>query len=590
MWMDSYLCPSAHEDLYVNTDFRVDISHPTSRFNWNNFLDTALPVFNVNFYQSVMMIAGAIACFHYPYAIAIADACPAPMAIGAPSSGKSTTIDVIATMLGCNVESQATCEVIQSLLNKTTVPLCWDHPTYPSSVKKLLTGTFDSKGKRTKGRGKEIPSTNVVLAVNFELHDDVRSFERIVPIVYNAPPAPKDPADYRKATDRLEEEANTGCIPWIIKLGEKLANNNNLIIDDYNIGDLGTAAPSISLKCFEEYIEQTFLLYVRKVIPPSSAVNTQEKLHEVTEFFECLQEILQNTTGPDEVDLQKCIRPCVQTATKEDEYALHLILPEVLEIIKKRTDKHTSFNLTKLRRSISGYSDGTSVDHSGVFGGAQRRCIKIPRSIVDKDLLDLIDKACGRDDDGNTQNDIEHGNEGDNGKNINENYNQQINDMKKTLDASEEHNVSLISDKKKLERDLSREKIKFTQAEEKIGNLERELAEKKRRWEAEEKELYETITKLRAAIKQKPDTSCQSIAATSFANVVSSEDTHQLVSFMDEKRSLDDSGISLEANEEVATTPAISFAAQRKKRRLNELQKLKDGLNKDLMAVEGKSI
>ena len=91
--------------------------------------------------------------------------------------------------------------------------------------------------------------------------------------------------------------------------------------------------------------------------------------------------------------MQKCIRPCVQTATKEDEHALHLILPEVLEIIKKRTDQHTSFNLTKLRRSISGYSEGTSVDHSGVFGGTQRRCIKIPRSIVDKDLLDLIDKG-----------------------------------------------------------------------------------------------------------------------------------------------------------------------------------------------------
>ncbi len=33
------------------------------------------------------------------------------------------------------------------------------------------------------------------------------------------------------------------------------------------------------------------------------------------------------------------------------------------------------------------------IDHSGVFGGTQRRCIKIPRSIVDKDLLDLIDKG-----------------------------------------------------------------------------------------------------------------------------------------------------------------------------------------------------
>ena len=102
------------------------------------------------------------------------DACPAPTAIGTPSSGKSTTIGVISKMLGCNIESQATCEVIQSLINKTTIPLCWDDPTYPSSVKLFLTGSFDSKGKRTKGRGKEIPFTNVVLAVNFELDDDIR--------------------------------------------------------------------------------------------------------------------------------------------------------------------------------------------------------------------------------------------------------------------------------------------------------------------------------------------------------------------------------------------------------------------------------
>ena len=31
--------------------------------------------------------------------------------------------------------------------------------------------------------------------------------------------------EYRKATDCLEEQANTGCIPWIIRL----ANNNNLV-------------------------------------------------------------------------------------------------------------------------------------------------------------------------------------------------------------------------------------------------------------------------------------------------------------------------------------------------------------------------
>ena len=81
---------------------------------------------------------------------------------------------IFARIVGCNIKSQATCEVIQSLISKTTIPLCWDDPTYPSSVKQLLTGSFDSKGKRTKGRGKKIPFTNVVLAVNFELDDDIR--------------------------------------------------------------------------------------------------------------------------------------------------------------------------------------------------------------------------------------------------------------------------------------------------------------------------------------------------------------------------------------------------------------------------------
>ena len=60
------------------------------------------------------------------------------MAIGAPGSGKSSTIEIISKMLGCKVESQATAEVIQSLLGKTTVPLCWDDPGYQSTVKGVI--------------------------------------------------------------------------------------------------------------------------------------------------------------------------------------------------------------------------------------------------------------------------------------------------------------------------------------------------------------------------------------------------------------------------------------------------------------------
>ena len=60
------------------------------------------------------------------------------MAIGAPGSGKSSTIEIISKMPGCKVESQATAEVIQSLLWKTTVPLCWDDPGYQSTVKGVI--------------------------------------------------------------------------------------------------------------------------------------------------------------------------------------------------------------------------------------------------------------------------------------------------------------------------------------------------------------------------------------------------------------------------------------------------------------------
>ena len=60
------------------------------------------------------------------------------MAIGAPGPGKSSTIEIISKMLGCKVESQATAEVIQSLLWKTTVPLCWDDPGYQSTVKGVI--------------------------------------------------------------------------------------------------------------------------------------------------------------------------------------------------------------------------------------------------------------------------------------------------------------------------------------------------------------------------------------------------------------------------------------------------------------------
>ena len=67
VWMDSYGAGPSD-----NNKFKVEISPVLNTFSWTKFLDVALPVFNINFYQSVMMMAGAIACSHYPYSILIA--------------------------------------------------------------------------------------------------------------------------------------------------------------------------------------------------------------------------------------------------------------------------------------------------------------------------------------------------------------------------------------------------------------------------------------------------------------------------------------------------------------------------------------
>ena len=72
IWMDSYLCPNEDKDLFLtNAEFKIDIGVYQALFNWRNFLDSAMPVLNVNYYQ-LMMLAGAIACFHYPYSFEIA--------------------------------------------------------------------------------------------------------------------------------------------------------------------------------------------------------------------------------------------------------------------------------------------------------------------------------------------------------------------------------------------------------------------------------------------------------------------------------------------------------------------------------------
>ena len=70
--------------------------------------------------------------------------------------------------------------------------------------------------------------------------------------------------------------------------------------------------------------------------------------------------------------------------------AMHMILPEVLALLKTQVDK--SFDLHNLRKSIN-EKDGASIEHSGVFNGAQRKCVKIPRRHIDINVVKLIDKG-----------------------------------------------------------------------------------------------------------------------------------------------------------------------------------------------------
>ena len=73
VWLDSYVfCTSNDAKEMLKNEFKVNIPRVINQFSWVEFLDAALPVLNVNFYQSIMMIAGAIACFHYPYSIKMA--------------------------------------------------------------------------------------------------------------------------------------------------------------------------------------------------------------------------------------------------------------------------------------------------------------------------------------------------------------------------------------------------------------------------------------------------------------------------------------------------------------------------------------
>jgi hypothetical protein len=96
------------------------------------------------------------------------------MAVGEPSSGKSTALKLIDRLFGLHLVSQSSAEFVVSDLTKTTIPICWDDPTHASVLKRPLVCVFDGIGTQTHDRGVEIPETTFLLTVNFKLEDDLR--------------------------------------------------------------------------------------------------------------------------------------------------------------------------------------------------------------------------------------------------------------------------------------------------------------------------------------------------------------------------------------------------------------------------------
>ena len=66
-------------------------------------------------------------------------------------------------------------ESVCAALIISTLPVFWDDPSHPNTVKKVLVSTFPRRGKQTKSGGNEVPKTTFLLKVNFKrLADDLR--------------------------------------------------------------------------------------------------------------------------------------------------------------------------------------------------------------------------------------------------------------------------------------------------------------------------------------------------------------------------------------------------------------------------------
>lgn len=60
VWLDGYVYSSPNDEKEcLKNEVKISIVEVWNSFHWVEFLNAASPVFNINFYQSIIMIAGA---------------------------------------------------------------------------------------------------------------------------------------------------------------------------------------------------------------------------------------------------------------------------------------------------------------------------------------------------------------------------------------------------------------------------------------------------------------------------------------------------------------------------------------------------
>lgn len=108
------------------------------------------------------------------------------------------------------------------------------------------------------------------------------------------------------------------------------------------------------------------------------------------------------------------------------------------------------------------------------------------------------------------------------GGSVNETENINIRDMTITLAAEEEHNKVLMAEKKVLEEALHAEKKRCDSAEQRIRELEHDLASKERKWQAVEEKLQGTIGHLKCMLRKqtRDNEAVQSPAVSTFSQIL----------------------------------------------------------------------